>query len=113
MNKSKKNKENWEHLDINFSNVDTSKYKKVVIKVVPSRKKMNLGITNQDEDDPKFYKDHWDKNNRFYSTKEQKIEIKLDSKNKAGLYFYCDPTSSDKDALGKEQTFVIKSISFK
>ena len=108
---TKSKTENWKNIAINFSDVDTSKYKKVVIKVVPSRKGMNLGITNQDENKPVFYKDHWDKNNQFTSTKEQTITINLDSKNKNGIYIYCDATKNDTPS-GK-QTFVIKSITFK
>ena len=69
------------------------------------------GITNQDENKPVFYKDHWDKNNQFTSTKEQTITINLDSKNKNGIYIYCDATKNDTPS-GK-QTFVIKSITFK
>lgn len=108
---TKSKTENWKNIAVNFSDVDTSKYKKVVIKVVPSRKGMNLGITNQDENKPVFYKDHWDKNNQFTSTKEQTITINLDSKNKNGIYIYCDATKNDTPS-GK-QTFVIKSITFK
>lgn len=108
----KKSKENWEPVVLSFENVDLSEYSKVNITVVPSRKNMNLGITNMDDDDPKFYRDHWSKKGKFSSTKEQTITIKLDEENVKGFYLYLDATSSDKVDKKTTYTFKITDVDF-
>ena len=73
---------------------------------------MNLGITNMDDDDPKFYRDHWSKKGKFSSTKEQTITIKLDEENVKGFYLYLDATSSDKVDKKTTYTFKITDVDF-
>ncbi len=108
----KKHSENWEPVVLNFENVDLSEYSKVNITVVPSRKNMNLGITNMDDDDPIFYRDHWSKKGKFSSTKEQTVTIKLDEENVKGFYLYLDATSSDKVNKKTKYTFKITNVDF-
>ncbi|MBR6403533.1 MAG: hypothetical protein IKS48_09145 [Eubacterium sp.] len=106
----KKKSENWEHVNIDFGDVDLSKYSTVKITVVPSRKSMNLGITNQDEDNPIFYRNHWKKEGKFTSAKKQTISVALTEENKNGLYLYFDATSND--TYKKSQTAEITDIWF-
>ena len=106
----KKDGENWEHVNLKFDNADTDKYSKVVIKLTVSRKGMNLGITNQDENDPVFYRNHWSSKGKVNSTKEQTISIKLTEENQKGLYLYFDATEADQ--YSGQQTVVIKSVRF-
>ncbi len=108
----KKHSENWEPVVLNFENVDLSEYSKVNITVVPSRKNMNLGITNMDEDDPIFYRDHWSKKGKFSSTKKQTVTIKLDEENVKGFYLYLDATSGDKVDKKSKYTFKITDVDF-
>lgn len=108
--KKTKKAENWKHLAIDFENVDLSQYKTVKLTVVPSRKGLNLGITNQDEEDPIFYRNHWSSEGKFSSTKKTTITVNLDEDNKDGVYLYFDPTKSDYSK--NTQTFKIVSIDF-
>ena len=71
---------------------------------------MNLGITNQDENNPIFYRNHWDNEGKFSSTEEQTVTITLTEENKNGIYLYFDATKKDKN--DKKQTFTITDISF-
>ena len=102
--------EDWHHINVNFSNVDLSKYSKVYITVVPARNGMNFGITNQDEKNPIFYRNHWRSAGIFTSTNVQTVAVDLTEENVNGLYLYCDPTSNDTPS--GEQTLMIKSIYF-
>lgn len=108
--KKTKKAENWKHLAIDFENVDLSQYKTVKLTVVPSRKGVNLGITNQDEDDPIFYRNHWASEGKFNSTKKTTITVNLDENNKDGVFLYFDPLKNDYNK--NTQTFKIVSIDF-
>ncbi|MBO4591307.1 MAG: right-handed parallel beta-helix repeat-containing protein [Eubacterium sp.] len=106
----KKKSENWKHVNVDFGNVDLSKYSTVKLTVVPSRKNMNLGITNQDEDNPIFYRNHWNKEGKFTSSKKATISVALTEENKNGIYLYFDATSND--TYTKSQTVKITDIWF-
>lgn len=108
--KSSKKKENWKTVIIDFGGVDLDKYSTVTLTVIPSREGMNLGITNQDENNPIFYRNHWDNEGKFSSTEEQTVTITLTEENKNGIYLYFDATKKDKN--DKKQTFTITDISF-
>ena len=71
---------------------------------------MNFGITNQDEKNPIFYRNHWRSAGIFTSTNVQTVAVDLTEENVNGLYLYCDPTSNDTPS--GEQTLMIKSIYF-
>ena len=105
----KKKSENWKHVNIDFGNVDLTKYSTVKMTVKPSRK-LNLGITNQDENNPVFYRNHWNKEGKFTSTKETTLTINLTEDNANGLFLYFDATSND--TKGKDTTFTITDIWF-
>lgn len=101
---------NWKHITVDFNDVDLERYNKVYITVVASRKDLYLGITNKDEDDPIFYRNHWKSSSKVGTTKEVTIEIDLTEDNLDGLYIYCDATSSS--TYKKSQKLTIKSIRF-
>ena len=105
----KKKSENWKHVNIDFGNVDLTKYSTVKMTVNPSRK-LNLGITNQDENNPVFYRNHWNKEGKFTSTNETTLTINLTEDNANGLFLYFDATSND--TKGKDTTFTITDIWF-
>lgn len=106
----KKNKENWKHVDLTFSNLDLTKYSKVKIYVIPSRNGMNLGVTNMDEHDPIFYRNHWETEGKFTSTEEQCVTVDLNEDNIDGLYLYFDATK--KDGSSSAQRAYITRIEF-
>ena len=106
----RKNKENWKHVDLTFSNLDLTKYSKVKIYVIPSRNGMNLGVTNMDEENPIFYRDHWTKEGKFTSTEEQVVTVDLNEDNIDGLYLYFDATK--KDGASDAQRCYITKIEF-
>ena len=63
-----------------------------------------------DEEDPIFYRNHWESEGKFTSTEEQVITINLNEDNKNGLYLYFDATT--KDGSSSEQKCYITAIEF-
>ena len=106
----KTGKTNWKHITVDFTDVDLDRYNKAYITVQASRKDLYLGITNKDEDDPIFYRNHWSGNSKVGSTGEVTIAIDLTEDNCDGLYIYCDATTSS--TYKKSQKLTIKSITF-